>query len=74
MIRRFEVADHSNGRGMPALCLSCRNPVLRRPIRNRVLEDISTLLPDAEALADTHDAYWDAQFLTPDLGTESEAS
>ncbi len=58
---------------MPALCPSCRNLVLRHPIRNWVLEDISTFLPDAEALTDRHDAYWDVRFSTPDLGTESEA-
>ncbi|PBK85039.1 hypothetical protein ARMGADRAFT_1087946 [Armillaria gallica] len=72
LIRRFRVASQSAA--MPPTCPECRDPVLDRPIRNRVLKEISSHMPDAEADPVRHEALWGMLFPAPESGTEGDAS
>ncbi|PBK63768.1 hypothetical protein ARMSODRAFT_1023666 [Armillaria solidipes] len=70
LIRHFRLAIQSDG--TPPICPECRDPVLVCPICNRILEEISSHMPDAEADSVRHEALWAMLFPAPESGTESE--
>ncbi len=72
LIRRFRLASQSAA--TPPICPECRDPVLVRPIRNRVLEEISSHMPDAEADPVRHEALWATLFPPAESATEGDAS